>query len=235
VYLRPKVLDAVNRGWKRGIAKVQQVDYDKTPKMYRDDNEGAKCQGGVWEVTMKDNAWVPQSQDKVSSRRILINLMTAFAKEGYNLVSSYRTSATDSSKDTLSFLHGIPDPEPVFMAIAFHSHDRVWIIDAEADVGEHVEEGIKHYWAAGIRDARVRERHCREIRLRGNPWTSHNASSQISARIIHLVIMKHITHMDRGYDFVGSVNMSDVEEGEMPVTFYRRKWGSERAVWKIGM
>jgi len=55
------------------------------------------------------------------------------------------------------------------MAIAFHSNDRIWIIDAEADVGEAVEEGIKKFWDKGIRDARVRERHCREIRLKGDP------------------------------------------------------------------
>jgi hypothetical protein len=132
------------------------------------------------------------------------------------------------------------------MAIAFHSNDRIWIIDAEADVGEAVEEGIRKFWDKGIRDARVRERHCREIRLKGDPCkpnyhedereeltvgTSHNTNSLISSRIIHLAILKHITHMDRGYDFVGSVDMGDAEEGEMPVTFYRRRWGSQRATW----
>lgn len=78
----------------------------------------------------------------------------------------------DSSKDTLSFLQGEPDPDPIFMAIAFHSNDRIWIIDAEADVGEAVEEGIRKFWDKGIRDARVRERHCREIRLKGDPCKS---------------------------------------------------------------
>jgi hypothetical protein len=135
------------------------------------------------------------------------------------------------------------------MAVAFHSNDRIWIIDAEADVGEAVEEGIRKFWDKGIRDARVRERHCREIRLKGDPCTSmpiayalqsqllmkvgtsHKTNSLISSRIIHLAILKHITHMDRGYDFVGSVDMGDAEEGEMPVTFYRRRWGSQRAVW----
>jgi hypothetical protein len=121
------------------------------------------------------------------SKRILINLLTTFAAEGYNLVSSYRTSAKsepksflarnrtddkDSSKDTLSFLQGEPDPDPIFMAVAFHSNDRIWIIDAEADVGEAVEEGIRKFWDKGIRDARVRERHCREIRLKGDPCKS---------------------------------------------------------------
>lgn len=58
------------------------------------------------------------------------------------------------------------------MAVAFHSNDRIWIIDAEADVGEAVEEGIRKFWDKGIRDARVRERHCREIRLKGDPCKS---------------------------------------------------------------
>ena len=46
--------------------------------------------------------------------------------------------------------------------------------------------------------------------------------------------MKYITHTSRGYDFVGSVDMADLDEGEMPVTFYRRKWGASRAVWDFG-
>jgi len=45
--------------------------------------------------------------------------------------------------------------------------------------------------------------------------------------------MKSITRFDRGYDFVGSVDMADLDEGEMPVTFYRKKWGASRAVWKM--
>ena len=75
----------------------------------------------------------------------------------------------DSGKDTLTFLLGEPDPDPVFFAVAFHSSDRVWIIDSPADVGEALEEGIKQAWTEGVQAARTRERHCREIRLKGNP------------------------------------------------------------------
>lgn len=53
--------------------------------------------------------------------------------------------------------------------------------------------------------------------------TAHNTSALISARCIHLVIMKSITHHCQGYEFVGSVDMADSEEGEMPVTFYRKR------------
>ena len=65
----------------------------------------------------------------IRSKRILINLMTEFAREGYDLTSSFRTSkkgersrstcfpalkclmiVLDSGKDTLTFLRGKPDP-----------------------------------------------------------------------------------------------------------------------------
>lgn len=59
-----------------------------------------------------------------------------------------------------------PDPDPIFFGVGFHSSDRVWIIDAEADIGQALEDGIKASWVDGIRDARVRERHCRELRLK---------------------------------------------------------------------
>ena len=116
-------------------------------------------------------------------------------------------------------------------------------------MGEALEEGIKTWWVDGVQGVRTRERHCREIRLKGNPCecgtpdfgrfadrghgvlgTAHSTSSLISARCIHLMIMKTITHCSRRYDYVGSVDMADREEGEMPVTFYRKKWGGSTAV-----
>ena len=95
--------------------------------------------------------------------------MVEFAKEGYFLNSSFRTSAKDSGKDTMIFQYSQPDPDPVFFCVGFHSSDRIWIIDAEADVGEALEDGIKNWWTSGIRDTRTREKHCREIRLKGTP------------------------------------------------------------------
>ncbi|ORY20504.1 hypothetical protein BCR39DRAFT_555274 [Naematelia encephala] len=228
--MRPKILDAIHQAWKKGISKAGQVDY--APELMKKHKEKG-CDGGVWEVQMKGNCWMPDSAEQVSSKRILINIMTAVAREGYSLTSSFRTSAKDSGKDTLIFLQGEPDPDPIFFAVAFYSHDRVWIIDAEADVGQALEDGIKNFWVDGIKDIRTRERHCREIRLRGSPWTAHSTSALISARCIHLGIMKNITHYERGYDFVGSVDMADKEEAELPCTFYRAKWGPERAVWKM--
>ncbi|OCF33213.1 hypothetical protein I316_04954 [Kwoniella heveanensis BCC8398] len=225
VSMRTIVFEAINKAWRRGVSKMTEVDY-QPELMKRHKDKG--CDGGVWEVTMKGEAWMPTSSEQVSSKRILINLMTEFAREGYRLTSSFRTSAKDTGKDALIFIRddstAIPDPDPIFFAVAFYSHDRIWIIDAEADVGEALEEGIKSWWVDGIRDARVRERHCREIRLRGAPWTSHSTTSLISARCIHLTILKLITHCSTGYDFVGSVDMADREEGEMPVTFYRKRW-----------
>ncbi|WWC68461.1 uncharacterized protein I206_102389 [Kwoniella pini CBS 10737] len=219
--LRNIVIETINNCWKKGINKIQEIDYQ--PELMKKHKEKG-CDSGVWEITMKGQAWMPTSSEQVSSKRILIKLMTEFAKEGYNLSSSFRTSAKDSGKDSLIFLLDEPDPEPIFFAVAFYSHDRIWIIDAEADVGQALEEGIKNWWVDGLRDARVRERHCRELRLKGAPWTAHSTQSLISARCIHLTIRKLITHCDRGYDFVGSVDMADKEEGEMPVSFYRKKW-----------
>lgn len=95
--------------------------------------------------------------------------MTEVAKYGYELASSFIATSKDSGKDTLTFTVCEPDPDPVFMGVAFYGSDRIWIIDAEADVGRALEEGIKATWVDGVRDARVRERHCRELRLRNHP------------------------------------------------------------------
>jgi len=75
----------------------------------------------------------------------------------------------DSGKDTLVFVLGEPDPDPVFFGVVFYGSDRIWLIDADQEVGTALEDGIKAMWVDGIRDARVRERHAREIKLRGSP------------------------------------------------------------------
>ena len=61
--MRPEVLDAIQGAWKKGISKTQQVDY-QPELMKRHKDKG--CEGGVWEVTMKGEAWVPSSSEKVS-------------------------------------------------------------------------------------------------------------------------------------------------------------------------
>lgn len=220
--MRVAILEAIRRAWPRGVAKSGQVDY--APELMQKHRDKGCPDGAVWEVTMKGECWVPRSEERVASKRILINTMVEFAKEGYFLNSSFRTSAKDSGKDTMIFQYSQPDPDPVFFCVGFHSSDRIWIIDAEADVGEALEDGIKNWWTSGIRDTRTREKHCREIRLKGTPWTSHGSAAVISARCIHLVIMKTITAPCNGYlyEYTGSVNMVDKEEGEMPATFYRR-------------
>lgn len=61
--LRTVVLDAVNRAWKKGISKIQEIDYQ--PELMRRHKEKG-CEGGVWEITFRGEAWVPSSSEKVS-------------------------------------------------------------------------------------------------------------------------------------------------------------------------
>ncbi|CAK9782126.1 hypothetical protein CC85DRAFT_285844 [Cutaneotrichosporon oleaginosum] len=227
VHLRPAVIAGVRKAWKHGIRSMDSVEY--APELM-EFHKRKGCDGGVWELTLKGDAWNPRSEDKVSSKRIILYLLIEFAKHGYQLSTSYRMSAKDSGKDTLVFSSCDPDPDPVFFAVAFYSHDRIWIIDAEADVGQALEEGIKATWVDGVKAARVRQRHCREIKLAGTPWVAHSKSALISARVIHLTIMKYVTHKSMGYELAGNVNMADLETGELPVSFYRKtgagEWGT---------
>jgi hypothetical protein len=63
VSMRPAVLDAVTRAWRRGVSKTGQVEY--APELMKKHKEKG-CDGGVWEVTLKGDCWVPGSADKVS-------------------------------------------------------------------------------------------------------------------------------------------------------------------------
>lgn len=64
--MRPSVLEAVNKAWKRGsgISRIMEIDY--APEAVKKAREEGRCDGGVWEVTMKDMPWSPTSHDKVS-------------------------------------------------------------------------------------------------------------------------------------------------------------------------
>lgn len=64
VKMRPSVLEAVNQAWKRGISKITEIDY--APEAVKKAREEGRCDGGVWEISMKDTPWLPASQDKVS-------------------------------------------------------------------------------------------------------------------------------------------------------------------------
>lgn len=62
VALRPVVIEAVRKAWKRGIKNLDQVDYQ--PDLMRF-HKSRGCDGGVWEIVLKDNCWIPKSEDKV--------------------------------------------------------------------------------------------------------------------------------------------------------------------------
>jgi hypothetical protein len=64
VIMRPAVLESVNKAWKRGISKITEIDY--APEAVKKAREEGRCDGGVWEISMKDTPWLPSSQDKVS-------------------------------------------------------------------------------------------------------------------------------------------------------------------------
>jgi hypothetical protein len=66
VSMRPSVLEAINQAWKRGsgIAKITEIDY--APEAVRRAREEGRCDGGVWEVVLKDTPWSPASADRVS-------------------------------------------------------------------------------------------------------------------------------------------------------------------------
>ena len=52
---------------------MAQVKYRKE---LMDKHKQKGCEGGVWEVTMKDNCWMPSSQDKVSYVTPSLGLIT---------------------------------------------------------------------------------------------------------------------------------------------------------------
>ena len=66
VSMRPGVIDAVNRAWKKGagISKITEIDY--APEAVKKAREEGSCDGGVWELTMKEMPWSPTSADRVS-------------------------------------------------------------------------------------------------------------------------------------------------------------------------
>jgi len=66
VSMRSSVLEAINQAWKRGggISKINEIDY--APEAVRRAREEGRCDGGVWEVGLKDTPWSPASADRVS-------------------------------------------------------------------------------------------------------------------------------------------------------------------------
>jgi hypothetical protein len=66
VSMRPAVLKAVNQAWKKGagIGKITEINY--APEAVRKAREEGRCDGGVWEVGLKDTPWAPASADRVS-------------------------------------------------------------------------------------------------------------------------------------------------------------------------
>lgn len=64
--MRPMVISAINRAWHKGISKSAEVEYLPEWIKKKKEENSKVCEGGVWEVTMKDSCWNPSGHDRVA-------------------------------------------------------------------------------------------------------------------------------------------------------------------------
>lgn len=61
--MRAGITAAVTRAWKKGIKSSGGVEYAPELMSW---HQRKGCDGGVWELVLKDSCWNPKSEDKVS-------------------------------------------------------------------------------------------------------------------------------------------------------------------------
>lgn len=125
--------------------------------------------------------------------------------------------------------HESPSLTPLRLCeLSFQDEDKVWLIDAPPAVVESVEDHIESAWTQGIKHSAPlsKEPGCHEIKLKGSPWAAHSHTTQISARMLHLHLLRAV-HIN-GFALKGAIALADKDEGEMDTLFFESMVEVER-------
>lgn len=123
----------------------------------------------TYEFKLKGNPWNAQNEQAVRSRRLLMAILIAMAKFGWNLLHSVDVSKHVQDKDTLFFKKGKSDPDIKLYAMTLNLSDRIRIVDAPSSIILSVKDAIQSQWHKGIQKEGEYQESI-EFKLAGRPW-----------------------------------------------------------------
>ncbi|KAF9163465.1 hypothetical protein DFQ26_002483 [Actinomortierella ambigua] len=165
--------------------------------------------GGAYEFKLLGNPWAGQGKSSVSSRRLVMAVLCAMAKQGWSLSLASNSSKIDLDKDTLYFERATPDPNIRLAAVSFNMVDRIRVIDMPSLV-PFVKSAIVAQWEPGIDAERIYyEAH--EFKLVGFPWHPRYNEEAVMSRMLCAQIFANLRA--QGYILYGSLNSSFAAAG----------------------
>lgn len=164
---------------------------------------------GSHEFKLKGYPWYGQGDDAVASRRLLASILTAMARQGWNLLQSTDVSKKEGDKDSLFFERATAiDADASLFAVSFNMGDRIRVIDAPGFF-PYIKEAVVSKWPSGIQNER--EYHgSMEVKLYGHPFYP-TGSDAVHSKLVLAQIIANFRAV--GYKLYASVDISYGTEG----------------------
>lgn len=174
---------------------------------------------GNHEFKLKGYPWSGKGEDAITSRRLLVAILTTMAQHGWNLLQAVDVSQKRNfDDDALFFEKGIPEPDAHLFAVTFNDRDKIRLIDAP-EVFTCVRDAIQSHWPQGVKNER-NYYGSMELQLSGSPWFP-GGSDTGSERVLLCQIIANVR--SKGYKLYGSVDMTkENKEKDLCSWIFRR-------------
>ncbi|KAL7751002.1 hypothetical protein RI367_003582 [Sorochytrium milnesiophthora] len=128
----------------------------------------------AYELKLNGNPWWGHQSESVSSRRLLMGVLSTMAQHGWRLFASANIGRVHNHKSSLMFERAMPVPNVSIFAVTFHLHDRLRVIGADQAVVNAIRDAIRQRWrieSEQMVDSAV------EFKMHGCLWPCQDANA----------------------------------------------------------
>ncbi|CAF4489893.1 unnamed protein product [Rotaria sp. Silwood2] len=199
----PSIIDMIREviisNWPQGLNKErEEVDF--------------------YEFKLNGNPWWDPDDNAVSSRILMIHILSALYKHGWYILTATEIFKRFFDKDSLIFQFRIPQPETSFFAISFNDYDKLRLICVPHELIPLVQQTLgktmiqQETWRDGGR--------VYQFKLHGQPWIGHGKEAIIS-QLKLLSLLDCLTKF--GWKLYASIDISQGEDDKDTDSWFFRR------------
>ena len=156
-----------------------------------------------YEFKLKGNPWYPHSEETVTGRALVSNLMTFFSQFNWNLYATCVLTMSVSDKSSFFFRYCEQKPS-IIHCMSLNETDKIRFIGDYQLAVERIRNAINQSWKKGIQNEKLYYGSW-EFKLKGNPFTNYG-SDNIYACYLMMNILGELESM--GFKIISSSDVS---------------------------
>ena len=163
---------------------------------------------GAMNLRLNFWAWSCHGEATVRAREVLMGVIEAAGRAGYDLDATLDLSTKMTDKSSFFFVPNISQPHYPAAFISLHSTDKIRVL-GPPELVSHVRNAIMHGWIKGIQREKMYG-NAHEFKLRSMPWVASSGLS-VHTRVLISNIVAAI--VNTGWEVAASADLSEKTTG----------------------